>query len=99
MVLDNEHVLHTLGAAGGLVANLRSQILANGLLGVAAFCRGVRNAAAEAEVDGQEIHLGGLRAAAALAGAELTVRVRLAPLHVLRANFVLADKAHLCIFC
>lgn len=78
-VLDNEHVLHTLGAAGGLVANLRSQILANGLSGVVAFCRGVRKAAGEVEVGGQEIHLGGFRAAASSAGAELTVRIRLVP--------------------
>lgn len=76
VALDNRHVLQTLGAAGGLVANLRSQILANGLSGVVAFCRGVREAAAGIETDGQEINLEGFRAAATFAGAELTVSVR-----------------------
>lgn len=73
--MDNEHVLHTLGAAGGLVANLRSQILSNGLSGVVAFCRGVRKAAADVDFDGQEINLEGFRAAANSAGAKFTVSV------------------------
>lgn len=73
VALDNEHVLHTLGGAGGLVANLRSQVLANGLAGVAAFCRGVRKAAADRDGDAQEINQEEFRAAASFAGAELTV--------------------------
>ncbi|CAM9380713.1 unnamed protein product, partial [Ectocarpus sp. 12 AP-2014] len=72
VVQDNNHVLHTLGAAGGLVANLRSQILTNGLPGVAAFCRGVRKAARGSNGGVEEITQGAFRAAASSAGAALT---------------------------
>lgn len=70
---DKEHVAYTHGAAGGLVANLRSQILANGLPGVAAFCRGVRNLAISDLGDTQEITQEAFRASASFAGAKLTV--------------------------
>lgn len=73
VVLDNDHVLHTLGAAGGLVANLRTQILANGLPGVAAFCRGVREAARGSDGGVEEITQEVFHAAASSAGAALTV--------------------------
>lgn len=76
VVLDNDHVLHTLGAAGGLVANLRSQILTNGLPGVAAFCRGVRKAARGSDGGVEEITQEAFRAAASSAGAALTVSFR-----------------------
>lgn len=79
VALDNDHVLHTLGGAGGLVANLRSQVLASGLAGVVAFCRGVRTAAADRDGDAQEIDQEDFRAAASFAGAELTVRFSLSP--------------------
>ncbi|CAN0325955.1 unnamed protein product, partial [Ectocarpus sp. 8 AP-2014] len=72
VVLDNDHVLHTLGAAGGLVANLRSQILTNGLPGIAAFCRGVRKAARGSDGGVEEITQEAFRAAASSAGASLT---------------------------
>ena len=74
-VLDNEHVFHTLGGAGGLVANVRSQILANGLLALVTFCRGIRTAATRADGDLQEINQDAFRAAANRAGAALTVRL------------------------
>lgn len=74
-MLDNEHVFHTLGGAGGLVANLRSQILANGLSAIVTFCRGIRNAAARVDGDLQEIRQEAFRAAASRAGAALTVRL------------------------
>ncbi|CAM9395475.1 unnamed protein product [Scytosiphon promiscuus] len=68
----NEDIPHTLGAAGGLVANLRSQILAKGLAGVVAFCRGVRKLAVRGEGDSQEITQEAFQAAASFAGAKLT---------------------------
>lgn len=74
VILDNEHLLHTLGGAGGLVGNLRSQILANGLSAVVTFCRGVRTAATRVDGDPQEIGQEEFRAAASRAGAGLTVR-------------------------
>ena len=66
--------LHTLGGAGGLVANLRSQILARGLPGVASFCRGVRDATVIGVGNVHEIDQEAFRSAADAAGVELTVR-------------------------
>lgn len=74
VILDNEHVFHTLGGAGGLVANLRSQILADGLSAIVTFCRGVRAAAARVDADLKEIDQDAFRSAASRAGARLTVR-------------------------
>lgn len=65
--------LHTLGGAGGLVANLRSQILTRGLPGVTAFCRGVRDATVVGIGNVREIDLEAFRSAAGAAGAELRV--------------------------
>lgn len=74
IAVDDERAvaLHTLGGAGGLVANLRSQILARGLPGVSSFCRGVRDAAV-GEGNVRELDQEAFRAAASLSGAELTV--------------------------
>lgn len=65
--------LHTLGGAGGLVANLRSQILARGLPGVSTFCRGLRDATVVGIGNVREIDQEAFRSAADAAGAELTV--------------------------
>lgn len=75
VVLDNGHVFHTLGGAGGLVANLRSQILAGGLSAIVKFCRGIRTAAARVDGDVHEVDQEEFRAAASHAGAALTVRI------------------------
>ena len=69
--------LHTLGGAGGLVANLRSQILARGLPGLSAFCRGVRDAAVVGIGNVREIDQEAFCSAADAAAAELTVSSRL----------------------
>lgn len=69
--------LYVLGAGGGLVANLRSQILSRGLPGVSAFRRGVRNATlVGGTAGGQELTQEEFHAAARLAGADLAVRLR-----------------------
>lgn len=63
-----------LGAGGGLVGNLRSQILSRGLAGVSAFRRGVRMATGDGSGDdAHEITQDAFRTAASLAGANLTV--------------------------
>lgn len=77
IVLDDDRAfaLHILGGAGGLVAKLRLQILARGLPGVSTFSRGVRDAL-EGDGSVQEINQDAFRAAATLAGANLTVSIR-----------------------
>lgn len=77
---DQGYALHTLGGAGGLVANLRSQILALGLHGVSTFRRGVRGAAMGGA--GEVTHEA-FRAAVGVAGAELTVSLTTARFLVL----------------
>lgn len=75
MDTERASALHTLGGAGGLVANLRTQVLANGLSGVASFRRSVRDAAVAGDGRDEGISQDMFCAAIGLAGATLTVSV------------------------
>lgn len=73
---ERSFAFHVLGAGGGLVANLRSQILSRGLSGVSAFRRGVRNArSAGGTVGAEELTQEGFHSAVRLVGADLTVSI------------------------